>query len=182
MEETLEEAKNLLICAEENDLDNYFMQEAIKEAKLSLNEGGAPIGSILVSEGKIIGRGRNQFIQMNSIIRHAEINCIENGAQKITKLDGESSYHRLFSKATIYATLTPCEMCSGSIIYFRIKRMVIGENRNFPNNRAYEKLFKEAGVKYKVLDNTECFNLFSEYLTNNKEIYSKYSRLGEKKE
>src|SRR5208282_6079328 len=99
-----------------------FLQAAIDEARKGLAEGGIPIGSVLVLDGKIIGRGHNQRVQRGSVIHHAEMNCLEN-ARRL-----KASVYR---RCVLYSTLSPCPMCSGAILLYKIPRVVIGENRTF---------------------------------------------------
>lgn len=144
--------------------DNYFMNEAIKEAKKSVNEDGMPIGAVLVKNGKIIGRGHNRLIQNNSAILHGELDAIEN-ANKNGRLTGED-----YKKSTLYTTLSPCPMCSGAIILYNIPKVVIGENRTL---LGAEKLLKSNGVKVTILNNTECNDLLEKYIQENPEIWEK---------
>jgi len=102
-----------------NDLE--FMREALAEARLGLAEGGIPIGSVLVRDGKIIGRGRNRRVQKGSAILHGEMDCFENAGRQ-----------RTYRDTVLYSTLSPCWMCSGTIVQFRIPRVVMAESVNFP--------------------------------------------------
>src|SRR3954454_20395011 len=107
---------------------NDFLLQAIEEAKLGRREGGIPIGSVLVCDGKIIGRGHNQRVQRGSVIHHAEMNCLENaGRQKAA----------VYQRCTIYSTLSPCPMCSGAIVLYRIPHVVIGENVTYTGAEDY---------------------------------------------
>src|SRR5579863_1057818 len=101
---------------------DLFVQAALDEAKLSLSEGGIPIGSILVSEGKIIGRGHNCRVQTGSAIDHGEMNCLRNAGRLPASV---------YRRSTMYSTLSPCPMCSGAIVLYKIPRVIVGENRNF---------------------------------------------------
>lgn len=138
--------------------DNYFMNEAIKEAKKSLNEGGVPIGAVLVKNGEIIGRGHNKLIQNNSAILHGELDAIEN-ANKNTRLTGKN-----YKRSALYTTLSPCPMCSGAIILYNIPKVVIGENKNL---LGAEKLLKSNGVEVIILNSTECNELLEKYIKEN---------------
>lgn len=142
--------------------DNYFMDEAIKEAKKSLNEGGIPIGAVLVKDGEIIGRGHNKLIQNNSAILHGELDTIEN-ANKNGRLTGED-----YKKSTLYTTLSPCPMCSGAAILYNIPKVVIGENKTL---LGAESLLKSNGVEVIDLDNPECKELLERYIKENPEIW-----------
>ncbi|MBZ9570607.1 nucleoside deaminase [Methanobrevibacter sp. TMH8] len=140
--------------------DNYFMNEAIKEAKKSSNEGGIPIGAVLVKNGEIIGKGHNKLIQNNSAILHGELDAIEN-ANKEGRLTGED-----YKKSTLYTTLSPCPMCSGAIILYNIPKVVIGENKTLIGA---EELLKNNNVEIISLNNPECKELLEEYIKENPE-------------
>src|SRR5215469_18177613 len=105
-----------------------FLQAAIDEAKRGLAEGGIPIGSVLVRDGKIIGRGHNRRVQNGSVIHHAEMNCLENAGRL-----SASAY----SRCTLYSTLSPCPMCSGAALLYKIPRIVVGENVTFQGPETY---------------------------------------------
>jgi len=139
--------------------DNYFMNEAIEEAKKSLNEGGIPIGAVLVKNGEIIGRGHNRLIQNNSAILHGEMDAIENAG----RLKGKD-----YEKSTLYTTLSPCPMCSGAVILYNIPKVVIGENKTL---LGAEQLLKNNGVEVVGLNNNKCRELFDEYIENNPNIW-----------
>lgn len=134
-----------------------FMQEAIKEAKIGLEEGGIPIGSVMVKEGKVIGRGHNKRVQEGSQIRHAEMDCLENAGRM-----------KNFNGVTLYSTLMPCYMCSGAIVEFNIPKVVVGESMNFSEGRDF---LKEHGVEVVDLDMEECKNMMSEFIKNNPALW-----------
>lgn len=134
--------------------DSEFMEIAIEEAKKGLEEGGRPIGSLLVLDGKIVGRGRNQGIQKGSVILHAEMDAIEN-AGKLTKEE--------YARSTIYTTLSACLMCSGTIVYFGIPRVVSADNTNV---MGAEEFLKENGVELITNDHGEMIEIFRNYLEN----------------
>jgi tRNA(Arg) A34 adenosine deaminase TadA len=136
-----------------------FMNEAITEAKKGLNEGGIPIGAVLVQNGKIIGRGHNRLLQDNSSILHGEMDCIENAG----RLKGDDYKH-----CTLYTTLSPCEMCSGVILLYKIPKIVIGENDTL---KGPEDHLKENGVELINLDLKECKDIMNEYIKRNPEIW-----------
>jgi cytosine deaminase len=136
------------------------MNEAIKEAKKGLGEGGIPIGSVLVKDNKIIGRGHNKRIQNNSVILHAEMDCLNN-AGRLSAKD--------YSKCIIYSTLSPCEMCTGAILLYKIPVIVIGENATFKGPEEYS---ISKGVKIINLDNSECKELMKEFIKNNPKIWN----------
>jgi cytosine/creatinine deaminase len=144
-------------------IDNeYFMNEAIKEAKKSLDEGGIPIGAVLVENGEIIGRGHNKLIQKNSSILHGELDAIENANQN-GRLKGED-----YKNSILYTTLSPCPMCSGAIILYNIPKIVIGENKTL---LGAEKLLKDNNVEILSLDNSECKKLLEDYIEKNPESW-----------
>ena len=139
--------------------DNFFMQEAIREAEKSLKEGGLPIGAVLVKDGEIISRGHNRLIQNDSAVLHAEIDAIENA--------GRLNYED-YIKCTLYTTLSPCPMCSGAVILYNIPRVVIGENTTL---MGAENLLKCNDVEVVVLNDIRCRDLFLEFVCNNSEIW-----------
>lgn len=138
----------------------FFMNEAIKEAKKGLKEGGIPIGSVLVKDNKIIGKGHNKRVQKKSAILHAEMDCLEN-AGRLTSKD--------YLKCTIYSTLSPCEMCTGAILLYKIPLIVIGENATF---KGPEKYPINKGVKIVNLDNKECKKLMKDFIKNNPKLWN----------
>ncbi len=137
-----------------------FMGVAIEEAKKGFSEGGIPIGSVLVCEGEIIGRGHNQRVQKQSAILHAEMDCLEN-AGRLTASD--------YRKSILYSTLSPCDMCSGTILLYGIPRVVIGENKTFKGPEEY---MKSRGVELIVIDSDECKNLMEEFIKKNPELWN----------
>jgi cytosine deaminase len=139
---------------------NKFMSEAIAEAKKGLNEGGIPIGAVLVKNEEIISRGHNRLVQKNSSILHGEMDCIENAG----KLKGEDYKH-----CTLYTTLSPCEMCSGVILLYKIPKVIMGENETLKGPEDY---LKENGVNLINLNLKECKNIMNEYIKKNPEIWN----------
>ncbi len=129
-----------------------FLQASIDEARAGLAEGGIPIGSVLVIDGRIIGRGHNRRVQRGSAILHAEMDAIEN-AGRLTAAD--------YRRAVLYSTLSPCDMCSGTALLYRIPRIVIGENRTF---RGPEDYLRSRGVRLEILDDIECVRLMEEFI------------------
>lgn len=129
-----------------------FLQAAIEEAKKGLAEGGIPIGSVLVIDGSIAGRGHNRRVQNGSAILHAEMDAIENAGRL-----GASDYRR----AVLYSTLSPCDMCSGAALLYRIPRIVIGENRTF---RGPEDYVRSRGVTLEIANDPECFQLMEDFI------------------
>jgi cytosine/creatinine deaminase len=136
-----------------------FMQAAIDEARAGLAEGGIPIGSVLVIDGRIVGRGHNRRVQQGSAILHAEMDAIEN-AGRLTAGD--------YRRAVLYSTLSPCDMCSGTTLLYRIPRVVIGENRTF---RGPEDYVRSRGVIVEVLDDPECVRLMEEFIRANPSLW-----------
>ncbi|MDP9098110.1 MAG: nucleoside deaminase [Verrucomicrobiota bacterium] len=137
-----------------------FLQAAIKEAKTGLSEGGIPIGSVLVHDGKIIGRGHNQRVQRGSVIHHGEMNCLENAGRQSAEV------YRL---CTIYTTLSPCPMCTGAILLYGIPRVVIGENVTF---KGAEVSLRAAGVEMEVRQDAECIRMMREFIEKNPELWN----------
>src|SRR5215212_6931275 len=123
---------------------DLFLQKAIEEARLGLAEGGIPIGSVLVIDGQIVGAGHNRRVQKGSAILHAEMDAIENAGQLKA---------RDYRRCVLYTTLSPCDMCSGTALWFKIPRIVIGENRTL---RGPEEYLRSRGVVLEVLDDPEC--------------------------
>lgn len=145
---------------------NSFLKAAIEEAKAGLVEGGIPIGSVLVHKDKIIGRGHNRRIQRGSTILHAEIDAIENCGRE---------HVPVFKECRLYTTLSPCSMCAGAILLYKIPHVIIGENRNF---RGEEDLLKSRGVKIDIINDVECVNLMKDFILNNPELWNE--DIGEK--
>jgi cytosine/creatinine deaminase len=137
-----------------------FMRAAIDEARQGLAEGGIPIGSVLVIDGVIVGRGHNRRVQRGSAILHAETDCIEN-AGRLTASD--------YRRATLYSTLSPCDMCSGTALLYRIPRIVIGESRTFQGPEAY---LRSRGVEVQVLDDPECIKLMTDFIASNPSLWN----------
>jgi cytosine/creatinine deaminase len=136
-----------------------FMEAAIDEARKGLEEGGIPIGSVLVLDGKIIGRGHNRRIQDGSVIHHAEMNCLENAGRQPAQV---------YARCTVYSTLSPCPMCSGAMILYGIGKCVIGEHRTFMGD---EDLLRSKGVDVVVLDDVECFDLMQAFIKRSPRIW-----------
>jgi cytosine/creatinine deaminase len=129
-----------------------FLRAAIDEARLGLAEGGIPIGSVLVIDGKIVGRGHNRRVQKRSPILHAEMDCLENAG----RLRADD-----YRRATLYSTLSPCDMCSGTALLYAIPRVVIGENRTF---RGPEDYVRSRGVQVEIVDDAECVQIMREFI------------------
>jgi creatinine deaminase len=137
-----------------------FLTSAIEEAKKGLSEGGIPIGSVLVHEGKIIGRGRNQRVQRASVIHHGEMNCLENAGRQSAEI---------YRRCTIYTTLSPCPMCTGAILLYGIQRVVIGENATF---MGAEDSLRTAGVDVEARQDAECIRMMREFIEKNPELWN----------
>ena len=140
-------------------MDKY-MRVAIEEAKKGFSEGGIPIGSVLVCEGEIIGQGHNQRVQKQSAILHAEMDCLEN-AGRLTASD--------YRKSILYSTLSPCDMCSGTVLLYGIPKVVIGENKTFKGPEEY---LKSRGVELILIDSDECKHLMDEFIRKNPELWN----------
>jgi creatinine deaminase len=140
-------------------MNDPFLQAAIEEARKGLAEGGIPIGSVLVIDGAIVGRGHNRRVQSKSAILHAELDCLEN-AGRLTAAD--------YKRATLYSTLSPCDMCSGAALLYQIPRIVIGENRTFQGPEDY---MRSRGVEMQVLGDPTCIELMSQFVATRPELW-----------
>jgi creatinine deaminase len=138
---------------------DQFMQVAIAEAVAGLREGGIPIGSVLVINGQIIGRGHNRRVQRGSAILHAEMDCIEN-AGRLKAAD--------YRSAVLYSTLSPCDMCSGTVLLYKIPQVVIGENHTF---RGPEDYLRSRGVSLEVLNAHECIRLMTDFIREQPQLW-----------
>ncbi|MDB6032663.1 MAG: tadA 2 [Verrucomicrobiales bacterium] len=137
-----------------------FLQAAIDEARKGLAAGGIPIGSVLVLEGQIIGRGHNQRVQKGSVIHHAEMNCLENAGRLKASV---------YQRCTIYSTLSPCPMCSGAILLYGIPRVVVGENKTFQGPETY---VRAQGVEVSILQEPECIRLMENFIQKNPQLWN----------
>jgi len=137
-----------------------FLKAAIDEAKKGLAAGGVPIGSVLVIDGKIVGRGHNQRVQKGSAVLHAEMDCLEN-AGRIKAAD--------YRRATLYSTLSPCPMCSGAVVLYGIPKVIVGENTTFTGPEAY---VRSQGVEVEVVDNQECIDLMETFIRDYPELWN----------
>jgi cytosine deaminase len=137
-----------------------FLQAAIDEAKVGLAEGGIPIGSVLVIDGQIVGRGHNRRVQRGSAILHAEMDCLENA--------GRLKAHD-YRRSVLYSTLSPCDMCSGTALLYGIPRIVIGENRTF---RGPEDYVRSRGVQLQIRDDPECIELMRAFIAARPELWN----------
>jgi cytosine deaminase len=137
-----------------------FVQAAIEEARRGLEEGGIPIGSVLVHEGRIIGRGHNRRVQKGSAILHGEMDAIENAGRQPAAV---------YRDSTVYTTLSPCAMCSGTILLYGIPRVVIGENQTFMGEEA---LLRSRGVEVTVLDDPTCKELMRRFIAAKPDVWN----------
>ncbi|RJP62997.1 MAG: nucleoside deaminase [Ignavibacteriales bacterium] len=141
-------------------MKDKFLQEALNEAKKGYEEGGIPIGSVLVIDGKIVGRGHNQRVQKGSAILHAEMDCFENAGRLKAK-----DYQR----AVLYSTLSPCDMCSGTALLYKIPKIVVGENKTFKGPEDY---VRSCGVEVEVVNDPDCIALMEKFIQENPELWN----------
>jgi cytosine deaminase len=138
-----------------------FLQAAIDEAKAGFaDRDGIPIGSVLVVDGAIVGRGHNKRVQQGNPILHAEMDCLANAGRLRA-----SDYRR----ATLYTTLSPCDMCSGAILLYKISKVIIGENRTF---RGPEEYLRTRGVELEIVDDGECYRLMQDFIARRPELWN----------
>ncbi len=140
-------------------MDSY-LAAAIAEARQGLADGGIPIGSVLVIDGQIVGRGHNRRVQKGSAILHAEMDAIEN-AGRLKAAD--------YGRATLYTTLSPCDMCAGTALLYKIPRIVIGENRTFRGPEGY---LRARGVELTILDSAECKQMMADFIAAHPELWN----------
>ncbi len=145
--------------------DAHFLSLAIDQARLGRSTGGIPIGAVLVIDGEVVGAGHNRRVQDGSAIHHGETNALEN-AGRLPAAD--------YARATMYTTLSPCEMCTGAMLLYGIPRVVVGENRTF---MGAEDRLRQAGAEVVVLDNPECIELMAEFIEANPTLW--YEDIGE---
>lgn len=131
---------------------DVFMQAAIDEAKQGLAEGGIPIGSVIVHQGRIIGRGHNRRVQQGSVVLHGEMDAFENAGRQPASV---------YQECTLYTTLSPCPMCSGAILLYGIKKVIVGENQTFMGE---EDLLRSRGVAVTVLQDTTCIQIMEDFI------------------
>ncbi|MFA0960496.1 nucleoside deaminase [Roseivirga sp. BDSF3-8] len=139
---------------------DQFMQEAIAEAQKGYDEGGIPIGSVIVYEGKIIGRGHNKRLQNGSVVLHGEMDAFENAGRQPASV---------YRECTIYTTLSPCPMCSGAILLYGIPRVIVGENSTF---MGAEEHLRAQGVEVEVVDSQECKELMAKFIAEKPEVWN----------
>jgi creatinine deaminase len=139
--------------------DKEFLLAAIDEARTGYAEGGIPIGSVVVYQGRIIGRGHNQRVQQGSVVLHGEMDALENAGRQPAFV---------YRECTLYTTLSPCPMCSGTMLLYGIPRVVIGENRTFQGE---EELLRSRGVEVVVVDDPACFELMQQFIQEKPELW-----------
>src|SRR5258706_13485086 len=139
---------------------DIYLKEAITEAKKGLDEGGIPIGAVIVHNGKILGRGHNRRIQKGSVVFHGEMDAFENAGRQSASV---------YKNCTLYTTLSPCPMCTGAILLYGIPKVVIGENKTFLGS---EHLLKENGVEVVVINNDECIEMMEDFIKKNTELWN----------
>jgi creatinine deaminase len=137
-----------------------YLRAAIEQARKSLAEGGIPIGSVLVHDDKIIGAGHNCRVQTGSAIDHGEMNCLRNAGRLPAKV---------YQASTIYSTLSPCPMCSGAIVLYKIPRVVVGENRTFLGAEEY---MRGNGIRVAVVQDEECIRLMTEFIQEHPQLWN----------
>jgi len=140
--------------------DREFLAVAIEQARIGRDEGGVPIGAALVADGRVLGAGRNRRIQLGSAIRHGETDALENAGRLPASV---------YRRATMYTTLSPCDMCTGAILLYRIPRVVIGENRTF---LGAEDLLRARGVEVVNLDSPECVELMRAFIAERPDVWN----------
>ena len=140
-------------------MSDPFLEAAIQEARLGEREGGIPIGSVLVVDGRIVGRGHNRRVQRGSAVLHAEMDCLEN-AGRLRASD--------YAQSTLYSTLSPCDMCSGAVLLYGIHRVVIGENTTFCGPEDY---VRSRGVELTIADDPTCIDMMRAFIAARPELW-----------
>ncbi len=149
---------------DQHALDVHFMQAALAEAQQGFAEGGIPIGSVIVVDGQIIGRGHNRRVQQGNPILHGEMDAFQNAGRQRAST---------YARATLYSTLSPCSMCSGTSLLYKIPRIVIGENRTVADTTLCEDwLLRARGVEVVVLDLPECYQLMQQFIQLYPEVWN----------
>ena len=136
------------------------LDAALEQAELGLAQGGIPIGSVLMLDGEIIGRGHNQRIQQGSATLHAEMHCLENAG----RLSAQQ-----YQRCVLYSTLSPCDMCSGAVLLYQIPKVIIGENRTFTGPERY---LIGRGVELEILDDSRCISLMREFIAAEPQLWN----------
>lgn len=141
-------------------MSDIFLDAAFEEAEIGLKEGGIPIGSIIVHNGEIIGRGHNRRIQKGSAILHGEMDAFENAGRLPAKV---------YQESILYTTLSPCSMCTGAILLYKIPKVVIAENKNFMGE---EEWLKQHGVEVEVIQEERCIQMMNDFIVNNPTLWN----------
>jgi creatinine deaminase len=141
-------------------MSDKYLDAAIHEARQGLRSGGIPIGSVLVIDGEIAGRGHNKRVQGGSAVLHAEMDCLENAGRRTA-----AEYKR----SVLYSTLSPCDMCSGAILLYKIPIVIVGENRTFQGPEEY---LQSRGVELQIADSTECYQLMQTFISENPSLWN----------
>ncbi|HEU4416856.1 MAG TPA: nucleoside deaminase [Candidatus Angelobacter sp.] len=141
-------------------MQDQFLEAAIEEARRGMQEGGIPIGSVIVHGGVIIGRGHNRRVQKSSAILHGEMDALENAGRQPASV---------YRECTLYTTLSPCAMCSGAILLYGIPRVIVGENQTFLGE---EELLRSRGVSVEVVQNEECVQLMQDFIRANAKLWN----------
>ncbi|HEX5671647.1 MAG TPA: nucleoside deaminase [Acidimicrobiia bacterium] len=136
-----------------------LMDLAVEEARMGLAEGGIPIGSVLAVDGEVVGRGHNRRVQKGSVVLHAEMDAFENAGRQPAAV---------YRQATLYSTLSPCDMCSGASLLYGIPRIVVGENHTF---RGPESWLRSRGVDLVILDRVDCMRMMEEFIKANPDLW-----------
>ncbi|MDH3693668.1 MAG: nucleoside deaminase [Gammaproteobacteria bacterium] len=139
------------------ELDRKFIREAYNEAAQGFDQGGVPVGAVMVKNGEVVARGRNKRVQEGDAVMHGETDCLRSAGVR-------SDYEQIH----LYTTLSPCMMCTGAILHFNIPRVVIGENKNFPGNIEF---LTDRGVEVVLLDDRECIDLMSRFIKQRPDIW-----------
>ena len=137
-----------------------FLREAINQAQKGLQEGGIPIGSVVVHQGKIIGKGHNKRVQQKSVVLHGEMDALENAGRQPAKV---------YQESVLYTTLSPCPMCTGAILLYGIPKVIIGENKTFLGS---EKLLKAHGVDVVVVNDPQCIQMMEDFIASNPALWN----------
>jgi len=146
-------------------VDRAFLGAAVRAARQGLQEGGIPIGAALVVDGGVLATGWNKRVQLGSAIRHGETDCLENAGRLPATV---------YARSTMVTTLSPCDMCTGAILLYKIPKVIVGENRTFYGG---EDLLRSRGVEVVVLDNAECVQMMTEFIAEHPELW--YEDIGE---
>lgn len=149
-----------LTIADSHEVKAEFLKAAISEAQLGLKEGGIPIGSVIVHQGKIIGRGHNRRIQKDSTVLHGEMDALENAGRQSAEI---------YRDCQLYTTLSPCPMCSGAILLYGIPKVIVGENQTFMGEEDH---LRSRGVEVEVLQNKECLEMMKSFIQRHPKLWN----------